>query len=186
MNKLVLSLSLAATAALAQYKIEPAGPPPSDLAPDIRAALQQDGAKISGPSGPYCQIWLRTSVPSANNGEQNVSFTQIAQGTLLGVIQFPGPAKDRRGQNLKPGVYTMRLSFYPVDGAHQGVAPTRDFLLLTPADADKDLNSTPAFQQLVDMSKKASGTQHPAVLNIWKPDSKEPTAVKQEGEDWVL
>jgi hypothetical protein len=36
------------------------------------------------------------------------------------------------------------------------------------------------------MSKKASGSPHPAVMNTWKPDSAQGTTLKQEGEDWVL
>jgi hypothetical protein len=131
-------------------------------------------------------VWLRTSVPNAANSEQNVSFTNIAPGTLMGVIRFPGKGTDRRGQAIAAGVYTLRLSFYPVDGAHQGVAPTRDFLLLAPAAGDTDLNATPAYEQLINMSRKASGTQHPAVLNTWKADSAGPAALKQEGDDWVL
>ncbi len=186
MSKFLLSFLLAGAAAFGQYKLESAGAPPSELSPAIRGALQQDGAKVTGPSGTVAEVWFRTSVPSAANGEQNTSFTDVAQGTLMGVIRFPEKATDRRGQALKPGVYTMRLSFYPVDGAHQGVSPTRDFVLLVPAAGDTDLNSTPAFQPLVDMSKKASGTQHPAVLNIWKADEAGPAKVSQEGDDWVL
>ncbi len=186
MRRLLVSVLLAGAAAFGQYKLESAGAPPSELAPAIRDALQKDGAKITGPNGAVAEVWFRTQVPNSSNGEQNVSFSDIAEGTLLGVIRFPDKATDRRGQALKPGVYTMRLSFYPVDGAHQGVSPTRDFVLLVPAASDTDLNSTPAFQQVVDMSKKASGTQHPAVLNCWKADEAGAAQVKQEGDDWVL
>jgi hypothetical protein len=186
MRNLLIPVCLASVCAFGQYKMESAGAPPSELAPAIRDALQKDGAKVTGPSGTVAEVWFRTSVPSASNGEQNVSFTDIAHGTLLGVARFPAKATDRRGQPLKPGVYTMRLSFYPVDGAHQGVSPTRDFVLLVAAADDKDLNAAPNFQQLVDMSKKASGTQHPAILNAWKPEDSEGAAVKQEGDDWVL
>ena len=186
MKRLLFTLSLTAVCASAQYKLESAGAPPSEVAPAIRDALQKDGAKITGPNGTVCEVWLRTQVPSAANSEQNVSFTDIAQGTLVGVVRFPVKGTDRRGQAIQPGVYTLRLSFYPADGAHQGVAQTRDFLLMSPAATDTDPNATPAFDQLVAMSKKASGVPHPAVLNCWKPDSPGPAALKQEGADWVL
>jgi hypothetical protein len=187
MKRLLLSLCLVAVCAYGQYKLEPAGAPPSDLSESIRGALQKDGAKITGPNGAFCEIWLRTSVPSGSNSEQNASFTHIAHGTLLGAIRFPGKGADRRGQAIPAGVYTLRLSFYPVDGAHQGVAPTRDFLLLTPAASDTDLSAAPAYDKLVDMSRKASGTRHPAILNAWKPDAAEASPeLKQEGDDWVL
>ena len=186
MKKLFLSLGLVAATALGQYKLESAGAPPSELAPEIRDALEKDGARIAGPGGAFCEVWLRAKVPAGSNSEQNVSFTKMPHGVLLGAIRFPAKGADRRGQALKPGVYTMRLSFFPVDGAHQGVAQTRDFALLTPAADDKDLNATPNYQQLVDMSKKASGTPHPAILNVWKADSAGPATLKQEGDDWVL
>jgi hypothetical protein len=186
MKRLLFTLSLTAVCAFAQYKLESAGAPPSEVAPGIRAALQKDGAKITGANGTVCEVWLRTQVPTAANSEQTVSFTDIAQGTLIGVIRFPVKGTDRRGQAIQPGVYTLRLSFYPADGAHQGVSQTRDFLLLSPAASDTDPAATPAFEQLVAMSKKASGVPHPAVLNCWKPDAPGPAALKQEGADWVL
>src|ERR1019366_5186866 len=34
----------------------------------------------------------------------------IAQGTLLGVLNFPQAGYDRRGQPFKPGVYAFRYS----------------------------------------------------------------------------
>jgi hypothetical protein len=186
MKKLLFSVLLAAVCASAQYKMESAGAPPSEVAPAIRDALQQDGARITGPNGTVAEIWLRTSVPSTPNQEQNVSFTDIAHGTLLGVVRFPAKTTDRRGDPVKAGVYTMRLSFFPIDGAHQGVAPTRDFLVLSDAATDTDLNATPSFDALMAMSKKAAAVPHPVVLNAWKPDSPEGPALKQEGSDWVL
>lgn len=187
MKKLLFSLCVASACAFGQYKLESACAPPSEVSQAIRDALQKDGAKITGASGAFCELWLRSSAPGGSNTEQSVSFSNIAHGALVGVLRFPGKGADRRGQPVPAGVYTLRLSFYPVDGAHQGVAPTRDFLVLSPAASDTDLNAKPDFNQLMDMSRKASGTRHPAVLNTWKPDSAEAApALKQEGEDWVL
>ncbi len=186
MKKLLLLACTTAAIVWGQYKVEPAGAPPTDLTPAIRQALKQDGARITGPKGAVCEVWFRAKSPDGGNSEQNVSFTGMAQGALLGVIRFPVQGTDRRGQPLKPGLYTMRLSFYPVDGAHQGVAPTRDFVLLSSAAGDTDLNATPNFAQLVEMSKKASGTTHPAVMNVWKADKASADEIKQESQDWVL
>ena len=97
------------------------------------------------------------------------------------------PAQDRRGQSLKPGTYTLRYSQHPVNGDHQGVAPQRDFAVLVRASDDNDPNSTPAFDALVALSAKASGTPHPAVLGIWNSASdKFPSFSKQNDHDWVL
>lgn len=187
MNKLIVSLCAAAVCAFGQYKAEPAGAPPTEAAAPVRDALQKDGVKVSGPNGAVLELWLRTSVPNAKNDEQNASFTDVAPGTLMGVARFTAKGTDRRGQPIPPGVYTLRLSFFPVDGAHQGVSPTRDFLLLSRAADDTDLNSTPDFQKLLALARKASGVPHPLVLNTWKPDSAGAAPeVKQEGEDWVL
>ena len=186
MKTLVLLTSLAATAAFGQYKLESAGAPPAELSPAIRDALEKDGHKVVGPNGVYAEIWLRAQPPKGANGESTVSFTDIPHGALMGAIRFPGKGTDRRGQAIAPVLYTLRLSFYPADGAHQGIAATRDFLLMTPATADQDLNAAPDYKHLIEMSKKASGTNHPAVLNAWKADSAGPVSLKQEGEDWVL
>ena len=58
-------------------------------------------------------------------------------------------------------------------------------MLLVPAADDKDLNAAPSFDALVEMSKKASGTPHPAVISIWKADDSK-TGFSQQGDDWVL
>jgi hypothetical protein len=182
----ILLFCAAAAAFADDFNLDKAGPPPQEVAPAIRDALDPDGAKIAGPNGVVCEVWWRKDVPAANNGEDNVSFTDIPHGALLGVIRYPEKAQDRRGQAIAPGVYTMRLSFFPVDGAHQGVSQTRDFVLLTKAADDKDLSATPSYKQLVEMSKKAAGSNHPAILNLWKADSAGPASLKQEGEEWIL
>jgi len=135
-----------------------------------------------------CEIWFRSAAPAGpKSAEEGVTLPLIPQGALLGVLRFPARGSDRRGQPIKPGVYTLRYSLQPVNGDHQGVAPQRDFLLMTPADADKDPNSTPKFDDLVAMSRKASGTPHPAVLSLWKVDTDfKPGFAKMGENDWVL
>lgn len=189
MRKAVACLWLLGSLAFAQYKYEPGGPPPEELAPAIRDALQKTGHKVVDAGGKVlAEYWFCREAPKGTpSTEENVSLTVIPHGALVGAVRFPGRASDRRGQGIKPGVYTLRLSYYPVDGAHQGVSPQRDFLLLVPAAEDKDLNATPNYDAVVAMSNKASGTSHPAILSIWKLDKAEPVGVKQEGEsDWVL
>lgn len=184
-----LLLILAAVAALGQYKGEPAGTPPSELKPEIAAALQKTGMKVVSADGKvWCEIWLRAAAPAGTNAEENATLTTVPQGGLLGAIRFPATAADRRGQTLKPGVYTLRYSTFPVNGDHQGVAPQRDFALLTPAADDADPAATPNFDTLVGWSRKASGTPHPAVLSIWKQEPADFKAgVSQMGEhDTVL
>jgi hypothetical protein len=188
MHKLALSLLLAASAALAQYKSEPAGAPPADLAPAISQALQQQGTKITTGSGAvFCEVWFRTALPSGPKPADQTVTLSVPQGALVGVIRFPSQGADRRGQTIKPGVYTLRYSLMPVSGDHQGAAPQRDFVLMTPAANDKDPSTTPDFDALVAMSRKASGTPHAGVLSLWAAGASDPLGFAKQGEnDWVL
>src|SRR5438477_12702022 len=87
------------------YKMEPGGAPPEELAPAVAALMAKPGYKISGPSGVYCEIWFRTSLPSGEKSkEDSVAFPTIPPGSLVGAIKFPGQAADRRGQQIKAGV----------------------------------------------------------------------------------
>jgi hypothetical protein len=188
MRKSLLILPLLSLVALAQYKYEPAGPPPEELAPAIREALQKTGHRIIAPNGSvFAELWFRAQAPSGPaTNEEGVSLTTVPHGSLLGAIRFPGRGADRRGQTIKAGVYTLRLAYYPLDGAHQGIAPQRDFLKIIPAAEDKDLNATPSYDELVAMSNKASGTSHPATLSVWKLDKAEPAGLHQHEGDWIL
>jgi len=150
-------------------------------------ALAKTGFQISGPSGPYCEIWFRTSLPNAAPANKpNVTLGTIAEGVLVGAIRFDGSGADRRGQTIPAGIYTLRYAILPANGSHEGAAPQRDFLLLIPVAHDQNPNSVPKIDDLVAMSEKASGTAHPAVLSIWKADG-DATSFSQRGDsDWVF
>jgi hypothetical protein len=189
MRRFLVALFFTASVALAQYKAEPAGAPPSELPAPFASLLEKTGAKIVGPGGSvFCELWFRTEAPSGSKStEEGVTLPAIPHGAFMGVIRFPGRGSDRRGQNIKPGVYTLRYSLQPVNGDHLGVAPQRDFLVLVPAAEDKDPKSTPGFDDLMAMSKKASGTPHPAVLSISSSSGdKSPILAKEGDNDWVL
>jgi hypothetical protein len=182
-------IMMAAGAAFAQYKVEPAGPPPSDLPASISAVLQKDGSKVVAGSGTaFCEVWFRSTAPTGpKSSEEGVTLPTIPQGSLMGALRFPARGADRRGQNIKPGVYTLRYALQPVNGDHQGVAPQRDFLVMIPAADDTDPNSTPGFEDLMKMSRKASGTPHPAVLSMAASSNSNFPELKKEGEnDWAL
>ena len=175
--------------AFPQYKLESAGPPPSDLPAPIAGTLQKDGSKIVGGNGTaFCEIWFRTAVPSGpKTTEDGVTVPTIPQGALVGALRFPGRGSDRRGQNIKSGVYALRYALQPVNGDHQGVAPQRDFLLMVPAADDPGPDAKPGFDDLVKLSSKASGTPHPAVLSMSASSNAKYPELKKEGEnDWAL
>src|ERR1022692_2371687 len=153
------SLILAAAARAQDYKLETI----STAAPGLPAAyaavidaaayaavIDAGGYRVLGPAGAWCEIWFRKSIPTSAKAADDTIVLPIAQGTLLGILRFAAPGYDRRGQTVKAGVYTLRYTTYPVDGSHQGVAPQRDFAVLTPLSADPDPNAAPAFDALVD------------------------------------
>jgi hypothetical protein len=188
MKQLIALALLFAPLSLAQYKMEPTGAPPADVPAAFTGALQPQGFRILGSGGSvYCEVWFRKQVPGGPKSTDDAVTLSIPQGAFLGVIRFPGPAQDRRGQSLKAGTYTLRYSQYPVNGDHQGVAPQRDFALLVRVGDDTDPSAAPAFDALVALSTKASGTPHPAVLSIWSSASdKFPNFSKQGDHDWTL
>jgi hypothetical protein len=188
MTRFACSLLLAAVAAHGQYKAQPAGDPPSEVAPAILATLNKTGTKIVADNGStYVEIWLRSAAPKGPaSSESNITLPMLPAGSLLGVLRFGGKATDRRGQTIAPGVYTLRYGNYPMNGDHQGAAPQRDFMLLSPAAIDKSADTISNFDALISQSTKASGTPHPAVLSFWKADSDKPAFEKQGDTDWVL
>jgi hypothetical protein len=186
---LPLILLLAAFSALAQdYKLEPIATAAPGLPEAYTAAIQAQGFRVSGASGAWCEIWLAKSLPVGPKPDDAAISFGVAQGTLLGVIRFPDKGADRRGQIVPAGVYTLRSSLFPVDGAHSGVAPQRDFALLTPLAADPDPAVKPAYDDLIKMSRKASGTPHPAILSLETPPTgaTAPSVAKEGEHDWTL
>jgi hypothetical protein len=189
MRKLLMVWLCLGALASGQYKVEPAGEAPGELAAAIKAELQPAGHKILKPDGSvWCEVWLRKSAPEGpETTEVDVTWKKATPGAVVGAIRFPNGGEDRRAQPLKPGVYTLRFSMFPINGDHQGVAPQRDFLVLTPVSVDQSLDTVPKFDDLMKMSRNASGTPHPAVLSMWYVDSDYQPGLQQIGEhDWVL
>lgn len=187
MKRIAGLLVLTAVAAIA-HTAESAGPPPAGVAPAIAGMVQKDGVRVLDGKKVVMELWFRTTQPAGpKNTEDAISLTNIPQGSLVGIARFPEKGADRRGQTVKPGLYTLRLGFFPPNGDHQGVAPQRDFLILSRIEDDSDPNSTPAFEPLMNAARKASGTPHPLVFSLWKAEAPGKTGIAQEGEsDWVL
>ena len=185
--KLFATLAFAASLFAQDYRLEPIAAAPADLPSAYASVIDTQGYRVSGPKGVWCEVWFRKAIPTGAKPSDDAIVFPFAQGTLLGVIRFPGRGEDRRGQTIKAGVYTLRYSDYPVDGAHQGVAPQRDFALMTPIAADPDPNAAPDLKSLVQQSIKASNSPHPAVLSLEQPQGGTAPAVSKEGDsDWVL
>ncbi len=182
--KYILATLLCQSFAFGQYKLEAAA-----AAPAAAELVAKAGAKVTDAAGKViCELWLRSPIPTGPKSDtQAVTLPEVAHGTFMGIIRFAAKYSDRRGQTVLPGVYTMRYSYFPQNGDHQGAAPQRDFLLLTPIGVDKDFTVNPSFDQLMEMSRKASGTPHPSIFSFWKEEESFEPGLKMLGEhDWVL
>jgi hypothetical protein len=187
MAKAGVLLALFAVLAAGQSSA-PAGAPPAEVPSGVAATLSQDGIKITDGSKLIGEFWFVAS-PASREGsaEDGVTIPTLPVGALLGVARLPARFADRLGTQLKGGVYTLRYAAYPADGAHQGVEPQRDFLILSPVDADKAGKEGLEFAALMDLSRKATGTSHPAVLSMWRVDADFKAGLsKAEAGDVVL
>jgi hypothetical protein len=117
-----------------------------------------------------------------------VTFGQIAEGTLIGVMRIGTDTTDYRNQKVKAGLYTLRYAWAPVDGNHQGIAPQRDFALLSPVAEDSD-PATITRDAALKLSAKTTGTKHPSVWSLWPgDDSASAPALKYQDDSqaWLL
>jgi len=165
------------------------GPPDSAMPNAIKEVLDAKGYRVILDDGSVaCDIWLRKSLPAQPKKEApGAIYTELGESTLVGVISFPHSTTDYRGDTIQPGVYTLRYELIPNDGNHLGVAPNRDFLLLIPASSDSDPNSTLKFGELIELSRKATGTRHPAPLNLVQAAAVSAAAVSKDDEEhWIF
>jgi hypothetical protein len=124
-------------------------------------------------SQPICNVWWVKAVPTVKPAATapDVLFNNVQTGTLVGLLQFLSPdAEDFRDQKLKPGLYTMRYAQIPANANHMGVSQYRDFVLLIPQSADTQPDKILNYDDLVALSRKAAGTNHPAVMSLVAPN----------------
>ncbi len=156
----------------------------------VRGALEDKGLRVTDGKGKtVCDIWFRKEVPTSKADIPGASFGQIAEGTLVGVINFPANTSDFRGQGIKAGFYTLRYALILQDGNHLGVSPARDFFLICPAADDKDPNATMKMEDMLKLSRAAAGAGHPSpwFFGIATSADKElPKIVKNEHEHVIL
>jgi hypothetical protein len=163
-------LLLSSAAAAAAPVVESTGPLTDKAVPAaVRSALEPKGTRLTLPEGPWCELWLRKSVPDRKNGASGALHGELFLSTAVGVIHFLAPAADFRGQAVGPGFYTLRYAVMPTDGSHMGVSEYPDFLLVVPAAEDPDLDAVFKFDDLMASSRKATGTKHPGVFALVRP-----------------
>jgi hypothetical protein len=141
-----------------------------------------------GESRTVCEIWLAKELPTKADAKLTTEILYpLTPGQLVGVIRYPRKGADFRDQEIPSGTYTLRYGQQPVDGAHVGTSLTRDFLLLLPADKDREA-SVLDYKPLTTASKETSGTAHPAILSLQKAaDAGEALAVHENAEkEWTI
>jgi hypothetical protein len=173
MRRLPIVLSwLLILASLSSAKVQTLGPAPSGAFPEsLVKTLDSQGYRVALPDGTVvCEIWFRASVlAQPGKNVEGANFPELSSSEFVGVVTFPKQVSDFRGQPIKAGSYGLLYELLPNDGNHMGVAPNRDFLLLTPLH-ETDPTATLTSDQLVALSAKASGTAHPAVFSMVQPD----------------
>jgi len=187
----LLWLAAVTSAAAQDYRLETlAEPPPADeLAPAVAAAMAPQGYRIfRGESRRVCDVWFckQWDLPAGQQATEQVVYP-FAPGQLVGVIRFPRRGSDFRGQQIAPGLYTLRYGLQPVDGNHVGTADNRDFLLLVPA-ADDTATAPLEEERLFELSKQAAGTTHPASLFLPRPaaEGEVPRLEHDASREWWL
>ncbi len=153
----------------AESKLEAVAALPEGLSKEIAAIVDPKGQRIVGKDGAVCSVWLVKEVPMKANFKPtlNVKYP-FAPGELIGVLQVQAKSKytDFRGQEIKPGIFTLRYGQQPEDGNHVGTSDLADFLLAIPAGVDTDPNPIAAFKALSERSAKTSGSTHPAIFSL--------------------
>jgi hypothetical protein len=71
-----------------------------------------------------------------------------------------------------------------------GVSLYRDFVLLVPVVADMDIDRLLNFAEVVELSAKVSGTNHPAILSLATPvegkTAAQPGVAPDDAGHWVV
>jgi hypothetical protein len=156
-----------------------ADPPPSELAEPIKSALAPEGQRVTV-GGRTLDFWWTLSLPLAA-GSNEIAWSSVAEGTLVGAVRLSAAYQDIRGKTVKAGVFTLRYGVQPQNGDHLGVSPYRDFLLLAPAASDRQASPL-GHDALVDVSKLALGTSHPAAWSLDPPVAAGPVLTLKKTE----
>lgn len=151
------------------HKLEAVKKLPDGLSKKVAATLNSAGKRVTGAKGAVVDVWFAKSVPVKPGFEPTLSVKYpFMSGELIGAMQV-GKGQtftDFRGQELKPGVYTLRYGQQPQDGNHIGTSELSDFLLALPAKTDTDPKPINVLQTLYKDSAKSVGATHPAIFSL--------------------
>jgi len=163
---------------------------PASVAEPIRKLLGETACVVTDAGKPKLTVWFRAEVPSKATPEQvknGLTYRELPEGTILGVVQFESAFVDFRKQEIPAGVYTLRLAVQPDTGDHTGTAPYQDFAVLTRVADDQKADDV-ELKTLVGMSRKVLDSDHPSVMLLFPNKEKDdgPTVTAKEGGARVL
>jgi hypothetical protein len=188
----LLFVAVPGRAADAQYSIKLANSSlPKELHQSIAKVLGEGSVQlVDDKGGVVCELWFRKDLPVKATPAQlsnGLTYRELEETTLVGAVRYDQQATDYRKQKIKPGVYTLRLGFQPMDGDHMGTAPYGEFCLLVPAKLDEKTDVIDA-KELRELSAKAIGGSHPGVLLLFPNEKPEetPKLVSKGNNTWVL
>ncbi len=145
---------------------------PSGVSADIKKTLQADSITINDENNSgVMKLWPVQNISSTASNDQiknGLTYREWTEGSIIGLLQLEQPWVDYRKQTIPVGVYTLRLGFQPDTGDHKDTAPSTEFLLLSPVEADTKTESL-AANDIVKLSKKATGNDHPGVMLLLIP-----------------
>jgi len=174
----------------ADYQLETAAEPAptGDFADEILAQIGDSELKVAKGKRLFLEFWpaKQWAVKQGFQADGEVTYP-FEPGQLIGVARFKSKGTDFRGQEIKPGLYTVRSSLQPVDGNHVGTAPTRDFFLLLPAASDQ--SPAPLTEEtLFKASAEVAGAAHPAILYLRPGAAAGESTLEhdEEAEWWTL
>ncbi|MFO1096337.1 MAG: hypothetical protein U0992_23990 [Planctomycetaceae bacterium] len=187
-----LSCFLSSSLVADDYKLAEAQSPPKDVPAEIAKLLAAEGQQVDGPKRPLCSIWLLKDVSRLSDFKPSTAVKYpFTPGQLVGILSVPRRAglTDFKGQELEPGLYTLRYGQQPMDGNHIGTSDTADFLLAIPVANDSDPAPIADVKEMFKRSAGASGTTHPAIFSLLAPEEEQPEVALEHDEEqdfWVL
>ena len=186
-------LSMLAAASLlpplsaASFTIE-AGPGPAAAIPEATQALvAAEAVTVKSGDTVVAHFWMRAAAFEGDAVDGfGVRYDTIPEGAFLGVVSFPEKGSDFREQSIPSGIYTLRFGLHPENGDHMGVAPSRDFAVLSPVDKDLEVEKNYDFDALVELTAEV-GNPHPTVARLELPEGDDaPHLWENDYEHWVL
>jgi len=164
-------------------------PPPKELSEPIRKLLGPKSVRFFEGSKLVAELWFRKAVPTDATPEQiknGITYRELKQSEIMGALKVESDWTDYRKQKVKPGAYTLRLGFQPMDGDHTGSSQFTEFFLILSAakDTKTDLMEP---KEMFETSMKSIGTGHPGVFMLF-PNNKPGASqlVSKENNHMVL